>query len=219
MRGPDDRRVRGERERRRREHQTRATTTRGQSVASRKAMLSLRQRRARHVIPLPGEADDRYSIPPALETTAKTRRAAAGLPTESVGSASCQRKAVPAKLSNHGCCCGYEVAGWSWRWRCGPVACAGRARRGRPPRPPASARRARVGSRYERWQYVHSGRPRCDREADPAAPVGHCPRATTVRPRARRAASPPEPRCRRPGSRGGCARRRRRTGPPPTGKT
>ena len=37
--------------------------------------------------------------------------------------ASCQLNARPAKESNHASCCGHAVAGWSWRWRCGPVAC------------------------------------------------------------------------------------------------
>ena len=38
-----------------------------------------------------------------------------------------QENAVPAKASNEGSCWGQDVAGWCWRWRCGPVACPVRA--------------------------------------------------------------------------------------------
>src|SRR4029077_11662115 len=64
-------------------------------------------------------------------------------------------KAVPENPWNHACSCGYEEAGCSWRWRCGPVASP--VWPTRPTESPAfsSAPGTTAGSRYERWQYVH----------------------------------------------------------------
>src|SRR5581483_1863354 len=82
-------------------------------------------------------------------TTAKTTLCAAFDWTESD-----QLKAVPAKDSNQGSSWGYPVAGWSWRWRCGPVASP--VEPTRPTLWPAAswAPATTAGSISARWQYV-----------------------------------------------------------------
>src|SRR5579864_2387274 len=84
----------------------------------------------------------------AAPTTAGVRRAP-------VVGASFQVNAVPAKAWNQASCWGHAVAGWSCRWRCGPVASPVA-----PTRPTcwpvvSLAPATTAGSMTARWQYVH----------------------------------------------------------------
>ena len=116
--------------------------------------------------------------------------------------------ALPAKAANHGSSCGYAVAGWSWRWRCGPVAWPGHPdepdRLARAKRDAVAARRApgtTCGSTSSRGRRA----PRMVKPM-PQRAVGPVPGVDddAVRERVHRARLR-APRCRRPDSRGGCA--------------
>src|SRR5438034_6770377 len=70
--------------------------------------------------------------------------------------ASDQLNADPANDSNQASRCGHSAGGWSWRCRCGPVACPVD-----PTSPTGSpAERACPGTTFEsstaRWQYVQT---------------------------------------------------------------
>ena len=95
-------------------------------------------------------------------------------------------------------------AGWSWRWRCGPVAWP--VWPTRPTGSPAVSSAPAHDARVEVGEVaVRPGLPvgRLHREAGRRSAGRRSRRRGRCRRRARRAASPPARRCRRPGSRGG----------------
>src|SRR5262249_46937694 len=119
-RGADDRRVGGESERRGAEDPDHGNDDRAWQER-REPHAHPFGKAKRLAIPLPGEEDDRtigFVLSGWDDSEDASRARSSGVARAGVLPA----ERVPAKLWNHDCSCGYEVAGFSCRWRCGPVA-------------------------------------------------------------------------------------------------